>query len=333
MLFLAAGAVLHAIADQQDLRRFGGLIGVLPLTYVALLIGSMSLIALPYLTGWWSKDCILEMAAGTYNLSGTVVYGFGSLVAGITAFYSTRLFILTFFGNAIASAKDYSGAHESSLYVVVPLVVLGLGSIILGYVSSDIFRGIGTDFLSTSVSPWANSNVSVDSEFGVTTFMKLLPFMLTLLGTVSAYWLYNNDNGRVSLVSNTSNNIMKHIFKFMNYQWHWNALINGLLIVPGLKLGYTISKVLDRGLFEAIGPYGLNRVVVGTGQRMASYDTGIVSDYALYIVLAALSLIVITIVALVTDLNTTIKGFTLSLLFVNMTALFIIPRNLQFTAL
>ena len=281
--------------------------------------------AVPYLTGWWSKDGILEMAAGTYGLSGTTVYGFGSLVAGMTAFYSTRLIMLTFYGNAMASSKDYSGAHESSFYVVVPLVTLGLGSIFLGYVSSDLFRGLGSDFLSTSLTPWADSNVAVDSEFGVPTLVKLLPALLTLLGTVVSYWVYGTDGGRLALVANTSSTTAMNVFRFMNYQWLWNALITGLFINTGLRLGYGISKVLDRGLFEAIGPYGLNRMVVGTGQRIATYDTGVVSDYALYIVLAALSMIAITVVALVADL----QGITLPILFVCMTALLIIPRTLS----
>ncbi len=182
LLFLAAGSVIHAIADQQDLRKIGGLISLLPFTYVSILIGSLSLIAVPYLTGWWSKDSIIELAAGSYTITGSIAYGFGTLVATLTAFYSIRLLILAFFVQPEASSHDYEHSHEASIFIVVPLVVLSLFAILLGYIASDLFRGLGSDFLSTSLIQSTSHVVSIEGEFGLSTIKKLIPAIGTLVG-------------------------------------------------------------------------------------------------------------------------------------------------------
>lgn len=157
------------------MRRYGGLITVLPLVYSSLVVGSLSLMAVPYLTGWYSKDGVLEMAIGSYTVSGLVVYGIGTLVAGLTAYYSVRLLALSFYSPAASSYSTYQQAHESSLLVVGPLVILSLLAIGLGYATSDLYRGLGSDFLSTAAPQSAVLVHSVDAEFGVPTLLKLMP--------------------------------------------------------------------------------------------------------------------------------------------------------------
>ncbi|EKG08934.1 NADH:ubiquinone/plastoquinone oxidoreductase, partial [Macrophomina phaseolina MS6] len=121
LLFLAAGAVIHGMADQQDLRRLGGLVNFLPLSYTAILIGSLSLMAFPFLTGFYSKDLILELAAGQYEVSGNIAYWLGTLSARLTAFYSTRLISLAFFTVPNGPKVDYEHAHDAPFIIIIPL--------------------------------------------------------------------------------------------------------------------------------------------------------------------------------------------------------------------
>jgi NADH-ubiquinone oxidoreductase chain 5 len=134
LLFLARGGVLHSISDQQDLRRLGGLVTFLPLTYVAMLIGSLSLIAFPFLTGFYSKDLILELRYAQFSFTGTVAYVLGTLTAGMTAFYSFRLLSLTFFATRNATKKEYQNTHEQPVSVAIPLVILSIRAIFFGYI-------------------------------------------------------------------------------------------------------------------------------------------------------------------------------------------------------
>ena len=167
LLFMAAGSVIHAMADQQDLRRLGGLAPLLPFTYAAMLIGSLSLMAMPGLTGYYSKDHLLELAMGTYSLNGTVVYWAGTLAAGLTAFYSIRLIALTFFGTVNGTRQAYDNVHEAPLLLGAPLVFLAVLSVLFGYMAKDLWLGMGTNYLS-AVLPQHPSHVSlVEAEFAL----------------------------------------------------------------------------------------------------------------------------------------------------------------------
>jgi NADH-ubiquinone oxidoreductase chain 5 len=146
LLFLGAGSVIHAMGDEQDMRKLGGLVKILPLTYSAMLIGSLALMGFPFLTGFYSKDVILEVAYGSFTFEGRFVHTLGSLAAFFTAYYSIRLLAMTFLRPANGNKYFYEHAHESPLAMAAPLVILSFGSIFIGYVSRDMMIGMGTDF-------------------------------------------------------------------------------------------------------------------------------------------------------------------------------------------
>jgi NADH-ubiquinone oxidoreductase chain 5 len=148
LLFLSAGSVIHAIQDEQDMRKMGGLINILPFTYGMILIGSLSLMGLPYLTGYYSKDYIIELSYSLYILTGqfNISYILGTITALITSIYSVKLIYLTFISYPNAgSEKKYKEAHECSIYILIPLIILSIASIYIGYITKDIFIGIGTN--------------------------------------------------------------------------------------------------------------------------------------------------------------------------------------------
>jgi NADH-ubiquinone oxidoreductase chain 5 len=146
LLFLGAGSVIHALSDEQDMRKMGGLVKILPFTYSTMLIGSLALMGFPFLTGFYSKDVILELSYGSFTLEGRFVHTLGSLAAFFTAYYSTRLLALTFLRPTNSSRVIFEHVHESPFRMAFPLFILSFCSIFIGYLSRDMFIGMGTDF-------------------------------------------------------------------------------------------------------------------------------------------------------------------------------------------
>lgn len=324
LLFLAAGAVIHAMADQQDLRRLGGLVNFLPFTYTAILIGSLSLMAFPFLTGFYSKDLILEVALGQYELSGNIAYWLGTISAVFTAFYSLRLISLTFFTVPNAPKGDYLHTHEAPTIIVVPLVILSIMSIAFGYVAKDAFVGVGSDFLSTALFQHPDHVSLIEAEFGLPLLLKLLPAIGSIFGAALALYLYHVVPSFT--IGLTDNKFGQALYSFFNGKWLVDVLYNKYIISGGLSLGHTISKVLDRGIVELVGPYGFSNVLTNAGRTVASYDTGIITSYALYIILGLISFIFLLFapVLLGGSVDTTL-GSDIGLILVYLSALVLLP--------
>ncbi len=246
LLFLGAGAVIHSFSDQQDIRRIGGLITFLPFTYTTMLVGSLSLLATPWLTGFYSKDLIIELAYGQYSFNGTYAFILGSITAGLTAFYSFRLICLVF--------------------LTVPN----------GPKSNAIF-----------IKP---NNISlIEAEFSLPLIIKLLPALLSLFGASLAIFLYHNSP--TFIIDLTDNLIGQKLYTFFNGKYLFDIIYNNYIINKGLELGYTISKVLDRGIIEMVGPHGLSQTLTNTGKNISKLDTGVITTYSIYITLSLLCLI------------------------------------------
>jgi len=146
LLFLTAGAIIHALADEQDMRKMGGLVKVLPYSYSLIMIGSLSLAGFPFLTGFYSKDAILEMAYGTFSVTGHFAHWLGTGAAFLTAFYSIRLIYLTFLNKTNSFRVSIENSHDMPKVMGYPLVPLIFGSIFVGYLLKDMIIGAGTTF-------------------------------------------------------------------------------------------------------------------------------------------------------------------------------------------
>lgn len=291
LLFLGAGAVIHSFADEQDIRKMGGLIKFLPFTYTTMLIGSLSLLATPWLTGFYSKDLIIELAYGQYAFSGIYAYILGSLTAGLTAFYSFRLISLVFLTVPNGIKKVYLNSHESNLAIIIPLLILALFSIFFGYVLSDLFVGIGSDFFGNSIFINPNNITIVEAEFSLPLIIKLLPTILSLLGATSAIFLYHVYPEFI--INLTDSSLGRNIYTFLNGKYFFDIIYNNFIIAKGLINGILISKVLDRGVVELIGPYGLASALNQSASNISKLDTGVITTYSIYITLSTLILIFI----------------------------------------
>jgi NADH-ubiquinone oxidoreductase chain 5 len=293
LLFLCAGAVIHAVADNQDFRKYGGLISYLPLTYSLMLTASLSLVAFPFMTGFYSKDFILESAYGQYKLSSIIVYFIATIGAMFTTLYSVKVLYLTFLTNPNGSLVNYKpnkSAHEGDIFMSTPLVILGVFSIFFGYITKDLFIGLGSDFFSDNalyIHP--EHEIMLDTEFAVNTFYKLLPLAFTITLTILSI-LLTEFYPRL-LVGFKLSRFGFNIFSFFNQRFlvemYYNRYISGTV----LNLGAQTTKVLDKGAVELFGPFGLEQQFTDISKKIDSLSTGVVTNYALYILIALIAYI------------------------------------------
>jgi NADH-ubiquinone oxidoreductase chain 5 len=261
----------------------GGLIKFLPFTFSVMLVGTLSLLAIPFMTGFYSKDLILELAYGKYAFSGIYAYILGSITAGFTAFYSFRLISLVFLTKPNGPQISYLKSHEANLAVILPLLILSLFSIFLGFIFSDLFVGVGSDFFGNALFTHPNNVNIIEAEFSIPLWLKLLPLLLSILGVSLAIILYHKFP---ELLINLTNNLIgKKFYTFLNSKYFFDIIYNHYIISYGFKISYTISNILDKGVIELIGPYGLSLTLTNSGKNIAKLDTGIITTYGLYIIL------------------------------------------------
>jgi NADH-ubiquinone oxidoreductase chain 5 len=193
LLFLSAGSVIHGFGDEQDLRRFGNLIKCFPVAYVMILVGSIALTGIPFFTGFYSKDAIVGAAFTHGSTNGQFAFLLGILAASCTAFYSTRLLFYAFINRTNSLKVLMENAHESTYRTLIPLVILGIGSIFFGFFARDMFLGFGSPFFGNSIYSLYQP-VILDFEF-TSPLIKNIPLFLTLFGTALAFVLLKINLG------------------------------------------------------------------------------------------------------------------------------------------
>jgi proton-translocating NADH-quinone oxidoreductase chain L len=281
LLFLGAGSVIHAFGDEQDMRKMGGLKNILPFSYSIMLIGSLALIGFPFLAGFYSKDVILEVSFASQTVSGHFAYILGTLAAFCTAFYSTRLLFLVFLANPNGNRFSTFHVHEGTWRLTLPLFVLSILSIFIGFISKDLFIGFGTDFWGSAIFILPNNYLLANVEF-IDIFYKALPLILTILGVFTSYFLYTFKmfeyyNFKEGLV-------FKFLYSFFNKKWYfdrfYNELINQKILIKSYDFFY---KKVDRGLLETFGPNSIANMIYSSSKSLKLIQTGFVLHYLIYI--------------------------------------------------
>jgi len=284
LLFLGAGAVIHSVSDNQDFRKYGGLIPFLPLTYSVMLLASLSLLAIPFMTGFYSKDFILESSYGQFYLSSTIIYFIATIGAMFTTLYSAKVLYLTFLTNPNGPLINYKQIHEGDLFLNVPLIILAIFSIFFGYLTKDIFIGLGTNFFSdNSLFIHPNHEIMLDTEFAVPIFFRLLPFILTVL--LSIISIIFTEFFPKLLINFKFSKLGYNIFSFFNQRFFIELIYNKYIIEFIFKLGGQTTKILDKGSIELLGPYGLEKGLINLSNNINNLSTGIITTYALYILI------------------------------------------------
>lgn len=288
LLFLGAGSVIHAMNDEQDMRKMGGLLRLIPFTYSIMLIGSLSLAGFPFLTGFYSKDVILELAYAKYTLTGNFAYWLGTISAFFTAFYSIRLLYLTFLSKTNSYRQILQNAHDAPILMAIPLVILSLGSIFIGYVTKDMIIGLGTNFWSNAIFIRPENVIMVDSEF-IPYFIKLIPVMFSLSGAFLAFILYHFYTEFLFRIKTTS--IGMKLYSLLNQKWYFDQIYNSFIAEKLLYFGYNVSfKMFDRGIIEVLGPYGIVTTLRSFTKKISDFQTGYIYHYA-FILLIGITLL------------------------------------------
>ena len=262
LLFLSAGSIIHALLDEQDMRRMGAMKDLTPFSFAAIFVGSVSLMGLPFLTGFYSKDFILELAFDKYLLSFALWLGLGA--AFFTAYYSFRLVYFTFVEKPMSSKRTLQKAHEGHWNLITPLVILLVGSLAIGYFSQF--------FIIRDVSP---PMIPTDS--------KWLPTILSVSGGVLGLYSYLTFKKGWSI---SLSSLYMISYAFINSAWQFNYVINHFIVKPFWKFGLNITyNKVDRQLLEFIGPEGLLLSLSKSSSRSSLFQSGWLMNYLLIFIL------------------------------------------------
>ena len=262
LLFLSAGSIIHALLDEQDMRRMGAMKDLTPFSFAAIFVGSVSLMGLPFLTGFYSKDFILELAFDKYLLSFALWLGLGA--AFFTAYYSFRLVYFTFVEKPMSSKRTLQKAHEGHWNLITPLVILLVGSLAIGYSSQF--------FIIRDVSP---PMIPTDS--------KWLPTILSVSGGVLGLYSYLSFKKGWSI---SLSSLYMISYAFINSAWQFNYVINHFIVKPFWKFGLNITyNKVDRQLLEFIGPEGLLLSLSKSSSRSSLFQSGWLMNYLLIFIL------------------------------------------------
>ena len=293
LLFLGAGSIIHAIADEQDMRKMGGLKNILPFSYSIMLIASLALVGFPFLTGFYSKDIILELAYAKYTHLGHLAYFLGTFAAFCTSFYSTRLLFLVFLSEPSGNKKNIINAHEGTLRMTIPLFLLSILSIFVGFLTKEIFIGFGTFFWNSSLFVLPQNYLLTDVEF-IDLFYKLLPLLFTLLSMFIVYFTYVFNSKQFFLLK--TNFLFKKFYSFLNKKWYFDRIYNEYVTQSIISSGYFYTyKDVDRGLIEKLGPSGIISGVKDIVKTVQILQTGFIYYY-LYLFLVSFLLILFLLV-------------------------------------
>jgi NADH-quinone oxidoreductase subunit L len=276
LLFLGAGSVIHAMSDEQDIRRMGGIWRHVPLTYALMVVGSLALAGIPPFAGYWSKDFILEAAWAADTPVGKAAYAVGGLVALLTAFYSWRLLILVFHGKPRADEHVMAHVHESPLVMTVPLVALSLGAMFAGVLGATGF--VGED----SVRFWGKailllpSHEAMPGAHHVPTLISLLPTALALAGIGLAYLMYMVAPSLPGLLADT----VPGLYRFVLKKWYFDELYDLLFVRPAFRLGRALWQGGDGALIDGVGPDGVAAATRFIARRVGLLQSGYLYHYA-----------------------------------------------------
>ena len=271
LLFLSAGSVIHAMHHEQDMRKMGGLFKKIPFTATMMWIGSLAIIGFPYLSGYYSKESILENAFYASNGIAYFAYLVGILTALLTAFYSWRLLFLTFHGENRSNNKTYDHAHESPLVMTAPLFILAIGSIFSGIFFADYFIGYYKKEF------WDNAILLTESSH------KYLPLTQSLIsksavavGILVCVLIYSNNLNRAK---NLSYNL-DPLYSLSKNKWYVDELYHKVFVLTFFKLANFFWKRGDEKTIDGLGPNGVSWIISKSSSYVSLFQSGYLFHYA-----------------------------------------------------
>jgi NADH-quinone oxidoreductase subunit L len=276
LLFLGAGSVIHAMSDEQDMRKMGGIWRKIPLTYAYMWIGSLALAGIPLFAGFYSKDLIIESAFAAKTGVGQYAFWLGVIAAALTAFYSWRLIFMTFHGTSRADQGVLDHVHESPLTMTVPMGVLAVGAVLSGIALAGLFTGEGSAaFWGKSLYVAANHTALVDAHH-VPAWVKGLPIAVAFGGIFLAWHFYIRKPALAPQLAAD----FPEIHAFLYNKWYFDELYDVIFVRPAKWIGRMLWQEGDGRVIDGFGPNGIAAVTLDFARRAARIQTGYVYHYA-----------------------------------------------------
>ena len=275
LLFLGSGSVIHAMSDEQDMRKMGGLWKKIPITFAMMTIGTLALTGFPFFAGYYSKDMIIESAFASSASMSDYAFVMGVLAALFTSFYSWRLVFMTFFGESRASKKVQDHVHESPQVMLIPLYLLAVGAIASGFVFSEYFTGHHyEDFWGTSLKVLGD-NV-MEAAHHVPAWVVWSPFIAMVTGFAVAFYSYILAPETPAAAART----FKYLYNLFLNKWYVDEIYDFLFVRPAKRLGAFLWKKGDLGTIDRYGPDGVSATVVALARKFREMQTGYLYHYA-----------------------------------------------------
>jgi NADH-quinone oxidoreductase subunit L len=287
LLFLCAGSVIHSMSGEQDMRRMGGLWKKIPITYVLMWIGSLSLAGIPPFSGFFSKDSILAAAWASETAVGRYSFCLGAFTAFLTAFYSWRLLIMTFHGTSRADHETQHHIHESPWVMLAPLFVLAAGAIGAGWLADSFFVGEGREeFWKSSilVLPYDDS---IAHAVHNSLLIDYLPLGAGLSGIALAYVCYMLRPDIPPAMAMR----FRALYLFLLNKWYFDELYDRLFVRSAFSLGDGLWKTGDGMLIDGLGPDGISAATRELAREASRLQTGYVYHYAFAMLIGVVALI------------------------------------------
>jgi NADH-quinone oxidoreductase subunit L len=293
LLFLGSGSVIHAVSDEQDMRRMGGLRKHIPATYWMMVIGTIALtgVGIPgtYIgtAGFFSKDAIIEGAFVGHNAAAAIAFVTLTLAAMFTSFYSWRLIFMTFHGKPRASADVMHHVHESPPVMLVPLYILAVGALFAGFLFYGYFVGDNYDGFWKGALFTLPDNHILHEFHEVPFWVKASPFVAMLLGFLGAWQFYIRSPEMPKRLAARHHGL----YQFLLNKWYFDELFDFLFVRPSMWLGRFLWKKGDGWLIDGFGPDGVSARVVDVTQRVVRLQTGYLYHYAFAMLIGVAALV------------------------------------------
>ena len=272
LLFLGSGCVIHSFKEEQDIRSMGGVWKKIPYTYALMIIGTLALTGFPFLSGYYSKDAIIEFAYLKGNLIGYYACAIGIITALLTAIYSWRLIFKTFHGKYNNKENNLSTIHESPLIMLIPSLLLAIGAIFVGFLFKETF--IGND----SSQFWNNSILflhAIKYDHPPNWLLILTPLIVTLAIPISYYLFVWNEKILKNIILKN-----QFMYNFLLNKWYFDELYNLIFVEPLKKIGLFLWRKGDINTIDRYGPDGLSRLVKNISEKAVNFQSGYLYNYA-----------------------------------------------------
>ncbi|ADZ70505.1 NADH-quinone oxidoreductase subunit L [Polymorphum gilvum] len=293
LLFLCAGSVIHAVSDEQDIRKMGGLRKHIPITYWTMMIGTLALtgVGIPLtaigFAGFISKDAVIEAAYAGHNAMAHYGFWLTVVAAGLTSFYSWRLTFMTFHGKPRAPVDVMKHVHESPWVMLVPLLLLAVGSVLAGMVFKEAFIGHGYDgFWKGALFTGADNHVLHDMH-EVPTWVKVSPFVMMLGGLLVAWHFYIRSPETPKRLAEEH----QGLYQFLLNKWYFDELYDRIFVRPALWLGRALWKKGDGAVIDGLGPDGVAARVQSVTSWVVRLQTGYLYHYAFAMLIGVAALV------------------------------------------